>query len=152
MRLITNMNAIDSYVKILYDIWTDKKESSKERKICRQAHITIRRLEILWTKDKGTWGVLKQKLDASQMDIVVKNDINGIKITDDMMTNLNISLAKLQQNCKDENRKYVYRMVSSFITFVFIYLDSKYPKLFAKQNDNTENNPQSKEQKNESGS
>lgn len=72
MRLITDMDAIDSYVKTLYDIWMDKKESPRERKVCRQAHITIRRLEILWTKDKGTWDVLKQKLDASPMDTVVK--------------------------------------------------------------------------------
>ena len=55
MRLITDMDAIDSYVKTLYDIWMDKKESPRERKVCRQSHITIRRLEILWTKDKGTW-------------------------------------------------------------------------------------------------
>ena len=53
MRLITDMDAIDSYVKTLYDIWMDKKESPRERKVCRQAHITIRRLEILWTKDKS---------------------------------------------------------------------------------------------------
>lgn len=149
MRLITDMDAIDSYVKTLYDIWMDKKESPRECKVCRQAHITIRRLEILWTKDKGTWDVLKQKLDASPMDTVVKNDINGIKITDDMITNLNISLAKLQLDCKDEDRKYVYRMVSPFIIFVFICLDKKYPKLFAKENDNTENSTKIKEQKNE---
>lgn len=66
-----------------------------------------------------------------------------------MITNLNISLAKLQLDCKDEDRKYVYRMVSLFIIFVFICLDKKYPKLFAKENDNNKNSPKIKEQKNE---